>query len=358
MGDFFDSLLNRSMGETPGLRPRLVSPYEPFSLAEAGPAEMLIPPPGSQAAGGEISHDPGFPGDSAAKPAGIAPYGKETGDEPGSLWAALRRAGPVEGFFDREDTQPGEPLGSAEAGPDPAAEALISKMANRRKAASARQPEANGRREAESAGRPSLNAVTPAQTIHADQPQPEDRPGKALPVRAELGLEEGVEQASAGILAPGTPPGPPALLDTAARLVQPVQQGSGQAGPRSVSQEREPAGIKVLLAGQAERGRQEPTGAIAMAARPAWQAGFPDREPTVQAPSSSPPLPRARQGELQPSASYDSARAENPPTIQVTIGRIEVRATPAAAPRPAQERKGAAVLSLEEYLRMREGGRK
>jgi hypothetical protein len=46
---------------------------------------------------------------------------------------------------------------------------------------------------------------------------------------------------------------------------------------------------------------------------------------------------------------------EPAPTIQVTIGRVEVRATPA----PATSRKPAtepAVMSLEEYLRQRSAG--
>jgi hypothetical protein len=50
--------------------------------------------------------------------------------------------------------------------------------------------------------------------------------------------------------------------------------------------------------------------------------------------------------------------AEAGPAIQVTIGRIEVRAVlPAAAPppRPAVKRPAA---SLEEYLRAREGGKR
>lgn len=45
------------------------------------------------------------------------------------------------------------------------------------------------------------------------------------------------------------------------------------------------------------------------------------------------------------------------PTIQVTIGRIEVRA--AAPDRPARpERSTAAVMSLDDYLRQRDGGRR
>lgn len=51
------------------------------------------------------------------------------------------------------------------------------------------------------------------------------------------------------------------------------------------------------------------------------------------------------------------AESPQPPTIQVTIGRIEIRATQisdkaAAKPRPAQ-----ATLSLDDYLKQRDGGR-
>jgi hypothetical protein len=43
---------------------------------------------------------------------------------------------------------------------------------------------------------------------------------------------------------------------------------------------------------------------------------------------------------------------ENEPIIQVTIGRIEVRATP-AAPEPSKKRPEQAVMNLNEYLRRR-----
>ena len=47
------------------------------------------------------------------------------------------------------------------------------------------------------------------------------------------------------------------------------------------------------------------------------------------------------------------------PTIQVTIGRIDVRAVPAPAQRPTvAERKIASRLSLEQYLRERNEGRR
>ena len=50
---------------------------------------------------------------------------------------------------------------------------------------------------------------------------------------------------------------------------------------------------------------------------------------------------------------------EPAPTIKITIGRVDVRAImPAApAPRPAPARPSPA-LSLEDYLKQREGGRR
>ena len=50
------------------------------------------------------------------------------------------------------------------------------------------------------------------------------------------------------------------------------------------------------------------------------------------------------------------ARPEPAPTIQVTIGRIEVRATPPPAPPPQRQRSASPVMSLDEYLRQRARG--
>ena len=76
---------------------------------------------------------------------------------------------------------------------------------------------------------------------------------------------------------------------------------------------------------------------------------------TIRATRLSPP---ARS--LSPAGGLDApALPASPPpgpTIEVTIGRIEVRATPPPA-QPARERKPRAALSLEEYMRQRNGGR-
>jgi len=62
-----------------------------------------------------------------------------------------------------------------------------------------------------------------------------------------------------------------------------------------------------------------------------------------------------------PAPQWRPAAAQQPPTIQVTIGRVEIRAVtppPAAAPQRPAERRVAARLSLDEYLRQRNEGRR
>lgn len=61
------------------------------------------------------------------------------------------------------------------------------------------------------------------------------------------------------------------------------------------------------------------------------------------APSGEPPAPRS------------GRQVESAPTIHVTIGRIEVRATPPTAS-PKKERTQPVVMTLEEYLRVRRNG--
>jgi hypothetical protein len=55
------------------------------------------------------------------------------------------------------------------------------------------------------------------------------------------------------------------------------------------------------------------------------------------------------------SQAQPAVRAEPPPTIQVTIGRIEVRAAP-PEPAPAKRAPRPPLMTLDEYLRQRRGG--
>ena len=100
------------------------------------------------------------------------------------------------------------------------------------------------------------------------------------------------------------------------------------------------------------------------------QQAIPDGPAPEQAASVlRPALRSARQetsGEPWPTAARTSARAgagpDNAPapvqqTIHVTIGRIEVRATPPPSA-PARKQNAAPVMSLDEYLKTRSGGQR
>jgi hypothetical protein len=66
----------------------------------------------------------------------------------------------------------------------------------------------------------------------------------------------------------------------------------------------------------------------------------------------------ASRSNLESPRSADVEHGESAPTIKITIGRVDVRATvpERPAPRPAAERPAA--LSLEEYLKERSGGKR
>jgi hypothetical protein len=64
---------------------------------------------------------------------------------------------------------------------------------------------------------------------------------------------------------------------------------------------------------------------------------------------------------MQSDDRFDRAAAAQPPVIRVTIGRVEVRAviSPPIAPAPAAATsKESPKLSLEEYLKRSNGGRR
>jgi hypothetical protein len=73
------------------------------------------------------------------------------------------------------------------------------------------------------------------------------------------------------------------------------------------------------------------------------------------------PSPAAIPLPTGPAPQWRPAAPPQPPTIQVTIGKVEIRAVtppPAAAPQRSAERRAAARLSLDEYLRQRNEGRR
>lgn len=93
--------------------------------------------------------------------------------------------------------------------------------------------------------------------------------------------------------------------------------------------------------------------------QPAAIAGNEPLTPAIQPRPVSPAQPRINPA--SPSAfgepSNPRARGAEAPTIQVTIGRIEVRATPPPAPVP-KPRPASPTMSLDDYLRQRNEGRR
>jgi hypothetical protein len=107
-----------------------------------------------------------------------------------------------------------------------------------------------------------------------------------------------------------------------------------------------------------------PVRATATAPVPGQPSPRPDSPAPAPAIQPRPPAPRvATQNPARPPAPSQIARAsiQRPgspePTIHVTIGRIEVRAMPPAVPASRSPRPNGPKLTLDSYLRARNGGR-
>jgi hypothetical protein len=87
--------------------------------------------------------------------------------------------------------------------------------------------------------------------------------------------------------------------------------------------------------------------------RPAEPKTISPQQSTRQVGYAIPPYNRVNEHEAALTTQEPSTPA---PTIQVTIGRIEVRATPAATPRPQAARSAPSVMSLDDYLNQRVKG--
>lgn len=122
--------------------------------------------------------------------------------------------------------------------------------------------------------------------------------------------------------------------------------------PRRESQRAEPP----LRIERETRARVPETRAAAPDLRPA-------KSPVAALPAKPqrPELPHTRQAaQAKPLAAGGAqfSRAEPTPEVHITIGRIEVRAMMAAAPATPRVERRTPQVSLEEYLRQREGVRR
>ncbi len=87
--------------------------------------------------------------------------------------------------------------------------------------------------------------------------------------------------------------------------------------------------------------------------RPAEPKTMRSQQSTRKVGYAIPPYNRVNQHEAALTMQEPSTPA---PTIQVTIGRIEVRATPPPTPRPQAARSAPSVMSLDDYLNQRAKG--
>lgn len=186
-------------------------------------------------------------------------------------------------------------------------------------------------------------SVQPATfSIRHDQPQIE----RALPLEPER-IEQNVLQPRTNLPDPGL--NDPAMLD---RLLQRVFGDLPEAAPHTtqpivarIETIREPAPALPAEIAPVERGAARVT-------ERRIEAPVAPLPMVVPRPPALPPLPEAPRGRT-----IEFVRETTPaaPTIQVSIGRIEVRAQPGALPQ-RREPARPAVMTLDEYLRRREGG--
>jgi hypothetical protein len=225
-------------------------------------------------------------------------------------------------------------------------------------------------------------------------PVPEERPARADPLAGRLPAMELPAVAASGVSAPLAEPQPapaqanyhlPSAVQVDATLVAP-----GASSPPAEHPSRPaPAASENALDGARLRAAEPPHSIHPGGENPltanAWPAGQ-RAEPRLADPPAHPAgsdMAIHRALPATPSKSLAADRAENAvpirpalpaqalnpgpqsaesaPVVEVTIGRIEVRAEAPPNP-PARERAGEATrqpgLTLDEYLRQRNGGRK
>ena len=206
----------------------------------------------------------------------------------------------------------------------------------------------------------SANRSEPTLTRRVRPPAPEGRTTSLLaPPARQL-------QPTPVPVPPVPRPSPPTENVTPPRPAQPavirpqLRETPGEsllpAPPRNVSEPRPPAALEassLRLGNVPDEAREEqPPPAAADRGPPAVPTVQPAlRTPFAGQPSLRPPAAPADRVRDQP--------GEAAPVIRVTIGRIDVRAVlPPAPPAPRPAAPTGPVLSLEEYLKQRDGGRR
>ena len=320
MTDFFAQLAARHRGEAAALRPRVPFRFEPVGPSPAGPIPQPAatsgwppPRPGHPWRGPQAADDDQPPvGLHPAGPAGLLP--ELTADTGRNKMDAERSGVPASGHPGQPARGPrreapdaaaaGPQTPAPPAGPGTAPFAPVSRAAALRPAA--------GRRPAPAA---------PAAIPGAAAPEP-----AATPEPAPLaGSPAGPRPAT---LAAG--PGPGALIAWRGR-----RPGPGHPDEPDAGEDR-------------DAGRARASSPPVLRPRPAAHPGWPL---TAAAPAQG----RRRLTDQPRAQAHAAGPGQENITVQVTIGRVEVRAAPPATRAPAAPRR-AAGPSLADYLRHRSRG--
>jgi hypothetical protein len=303
----------------PAERPRRELEREGNEATHRAARAATPPVPPDEPPGTTREHDEGYVGTTDPAPG-------ERSDEP---------IGASKGSVERRDGSTRETLGRALAGePEPPVSPGSKPVSPTERATSTPQ-------------RPASPATDTRNTGRLDAPT---KPGQANDPDGESGgvprarYEEASPRAS-GARAAATPDatGPNQQTERARKREGPA----AQTGPRST--EREPSPEPFAL--EETRSRPSPEPATSNRGEPERSSS---RRPLPEAPLV--PVgegPRPVRGQATREFSVEAPS----PTIRVTIGRVEVRAAP-QAPARRPERKPVPALSLEDYLRQRNGGRR
>ena len=338
MNSFLDRVLHRARGEVaPSVHPRRRSAFEPAPGEGSGiEGWRLQSPPGQGLPGDSANGDPPgvSPGDSGPAPS-EAPDGREGGPgRPGPRGGSLRRPG-FPGSPEAVSSSPSIQL------PGPLEGSFRSPLRSPPTPTLGPPPGANDAPVAD--GRDGEGASTPV-------------PGRKVSLRPSRSWDRGGAPSPADSPSPSETPSweedAPERLGPAGRK-QPVD-GSGSLVPRS-------DGASGSL--------------LSLRTRPSPAAG----NPGLQGAGTAPPGPQGqgdhatdsrdspgRKGDTRREPSAGAGGHEPPaPVVQVTIGRIEIRAParpsppahpPRPAPAPVPESAAGPRLGLEDYLQQRVRG--
>ena len=350
MTDLFDRVAAQALGLGLTLRPRARSRFEPEANLPEADISWRDPAAAADVATAHVAMGTVAPPAADGSPTGEpAPHRDATpAGVPAANAPPAGGAAPAEALGEaptvpvpRRSIQPDTPRLAATAMPPP-------------RSAVRRSPDLSPRQQVERAGGP-IEGGAPAfpgsgqtvrETTRSDLPAV-----RTAPRDTRLGQADPTNQPAGTLMPPEQSPD-----DTAPRGPAPAATAAGKLQP-TIAERRAPTSAERVVSANTHAGqptpseRRGPTGGERMtpdaADRP---AGEPDRQllPTART--------AARRAETMPARPTGAGQAEPrpQPTIEITIGRLEIRAETAVAPRPAKPFQPH--LDLAAYRAARERG--